>query len=128
MTDPEARTLHTDPEVRLETDYVIFPETRVERSRVRSAHVDQVASAATGPIVMCAVGLICLLSMGGEGGAFRAGAGGILLGAAGIWWSQKKPTFRLTLRLEDEEISVFEHGDEATVQAIRSAVDGLIAR
>ncbi len=127
MTEAGSRILHQAPDIRLEGDVLVFPDLRIEHARITHVHVDQIASAATGPIVMSAVGLVCLLSMGGEGGGFRAAAGAILLGAAGVWWSQKKPTFRLVLRTEDEEFSAFEDRSEQLVEAIRTAVSEVAA-
>ncbi len=63
--------------------------------------------------------------MGSERGGFRAAAGAVLLGSAGIWWSQKKPTFRLVLQTSDDEFTACEDRNAEVVEAVRAAVAGV---
>lgn len=114
-------------EVRIENRGLVFEGLRIDLDRITHVHVDQIAAAATGPIVMSVVGLVCLLSIGGEGGEMRAAIGGAMLGAAGIWWSQKKPTFRLVVRTTDEEFAVFEDSSDRKVEALRAAIAAALA-
>lgn len=115
--DPEA------PDVQVDQDVLIVAGWRYPLGDIESTEVKRVATAATGPILMTSIGVICLVSYQGENGLLRALLGAALLAAAAIWWTQKKPFYKVSLLLPSGEATAFESRDESAASRIRTAIE-----
>lgn len=111
------------PEVQIEADELVISGWRYKLDEIKSTKVQRVSTAATGPILMTAIGAICLVSFQGEGGIMRAAFGAALLVAAGIWWTQKKPFYKVSLFLPDGEATAFESPSESIATQIQETID-----
>ncbi|MFQ5418475.1 MAG: DUF6232 family protein [Myxococcota bacterium] len=126
MTPSSPTILLEEPEIRLEEEELVVPGWRFKLPEIESAEIQRVATAATGPILMIAVGAICLLSVAGEGGVARAMLGIGLLIAAAAWWSQKKPFFKVCLRTARGEATAFESPDEKVAARVLATIEAAL--
>ncbi len=111
------------PEVSLEDRALIVSGFRYILSEIKSAEVLRVEKAATGPILLIATGIICLLSVSGDGGLRGALAGvGMIVGAV-AWWALKKPNFHVLLSMEDGQATPFESQDERIASKVLKAIN-----
>jgi hypothetical protein len=97
-------------------------DARYDLTSVRSAKSLRVPAAATGPILMIVVGVLCLLAATGDAGTTGLMTGIGLVGAALVWWTQKKPTFVVQLETAEGEISPVESRDSDFVTRIVDAI------
>jgi hypothetical protein len=97
-------------------------DARYDLAIVRSAKSLRVPAAATGPILMIVVGVLCLLAATGDAGTTGLITGLGLVGAAIVWWTQKKPTFVVQLETAEGEISPVESRDSDFVTRIVDAI------
>ncbi len=116
------------PEVSLEDRALIVSGFRYILSEIKSVEVLRVEKAATGPILMIATGIICLLSAGGDAGLGGALTGVGMIVAAVAWWTQKKPNFQVSLSMEDGEATPFESEDEQVASSVLKAINDARAR
>jgi hypothetical protein len=98
-------------------------DAHYDLGKVRSARSVRVPAASTGPILMIVVGVLCLLAATGEAGTTGLVAGIGLLGAAILWWTQKKPTFVVELDTPEGTISPVESRDADFVDRVVAAVE-----
>jgi LPXTG-motif cell wall-anchored protein len=77
----------------------------------------------TGPVLMLATGAMALLAATGEAGLAAAAIGVLLLAGGALWWTRKRPSFKLQLRSADDEITALEDRDEARVRRVARAVE-----
>lgn len=118
------RTVLLDgPEVRLEDRALVVSGSRYILSEIKSVEILQVPTAATGPILMIAIGIICLLSVGGDAGFGGALTGAGMIVGAVVWWSQKKPNFQVSLSMEDGQAAPFESQDERVASSVLKAIN-----
>jgi hypothetical protein len=80
-------------------------------------------AAASGPTLMTVVGVLCLSS-----GAGQAGLNGVLLGVAlllgaAVWWTQKKPTFKLRLQTTAGEATDLQSPDEGFIDRVVTTIE-----
>ncbi len=107
----------TDRELRL-------PGTSYPLAQIDGASTVREPAAASGPVMMIVAGLVCLLAAVGEVGFLGVALSVVLIGAAVVWWTRKRPTFQLRVRTPSEETVVFESRDE---ERVRQAADALAA-
>jgi hypothetical protein len=111
-----------EPEVSVAGDELIVRGSSYPLSEIRSADLVRVPAAASGPVLMVCVGVICLLSAAGEAGAVGVILCiGFLVGAA-VWWTQKKPSFQVSVSTEDGATTPFESRDEQTATRVLAAI------
>ncbi len=123
------RTVIPDgPEVSLEDRTLVVSGFRYILTEIKSVEILRVPTAATGPILMIATGIICMFAVGGN-----AGLGGVLAGVGMIvgaiaWWTQKKPNFQVSLSMEDGLAAPFESPDEQVASSVLKAINDARAR
>ncbi len=110
------------PEVTLEDRELIVSGFRYILSEIKSVEILRVPTAATGPILMIATGIIFLLSFGGDAGFGGALTGVGMIVAAVVWWTQKKPNFQVSLSMEDGQATPFESQDEQVASSVLKAI------
>ena len=98
-------------------------ELRYDLSGVHSVRWECVPAAATGPILMIVVGVLCLLAATGEAGTTGLVTGGGLVGAAVVWWTRKRPTFVVELDTAEGDIRPVESRDADFVERVVGAVE-----
>ena len=109
-----------------ETELSVAGE-RFPLADVTQAHTVRVAAPANGPILMLVAGGVCVLGGTGGAGVFGYLLGGALLVAGAVWFTQKKPVYRLQLQTEAGELVAFECPEEARTRRLEAAVRGALA-
>jgi hypothetical protein len=111
------------PAVSLAAGDVVVEGVRYPAADIHSARVVRMPAAATGPILMIGVGVICFFAVGGEAGILGPILGAALIAGAIAWWIGKKPAYQVTLGTAEGEISPFESRDEATARRVLDAIE-----
>ncbi len=123
MTSDNAKNLLESCEMQLDGEELVGPDWRFQLSKIESVQLQRIITAATGPILMIASGVICLLSSFGDGGMMRAMMGVGLLIPATIWWVRKKPRFQVHLHMAGEDAIAFESPDEQFAAQVLAAIE-----
>lgn len=111
------------PSVSLAGDQLVVDGSQYTVAEIRSARVMRMPKAATGPILMIAVGVICFLSVAGEAGLVGAVLGAALLVGAIAWWKMKKPSYQVILATPTGDETPFESPDEDAAKRVLAAVE-----
>lgn len=111
-----------EPEISVAGDELRIADSHHRLGEIRGADLHREPAAASGPILMIVVGLICLLSATGDVGVMGAVLGAGLIAAAAIWWTQKKPSFQVILSKEGGEEIPFESLDEQEAARVLEAI------
>lgn len=111
-----------DPEVSIADGELRIAGSQHAIAEIRRAELRREPAAASGPILMIVVGVICLLATTGNVGIWGAVMGVALIAAAAVWWTQKKPSFQVSLSTGFGEEVPFESPDEQTASRVLEAV------
>jgi hypothetical protein len=111
------------PEVSLEDRALTVSGFRYVLSEIKSVEILRVPKAATGPILMIASGIVCVLAVGGDVGLEGALVGIGLIAGAVAWWTQKKPSFHVSLSTKDGQVVPFESQDEQAAHSVLNAIN-----
>jgi hypothetical protein len=117
-----------DPQVALSGGELVVAGSRYDLGQIRSVELVRVPAAASGPILMSGVGVVCLLAAAGDAGVKGIALGLALLLGAGVWWTRKKPSFQVTLALPEGATAAFESRDEQTAARVLGAIQQARAR
>ena len=108
-----------------ETELSVAGE-RFPLAQVTAASTVRVPAPANGPILMLVAGGVCLLGGTGGAGVYGIAAGLALLVAGGVWFTRKKPVYRLQLRTEAGDVVAFECPEEERTRRLEAAVRGAL--
>ena len=123
MTNDDSTLPLDEPEVILQEGHLVLSGWRFKLEDIQSSAVKREATAATGPILMTTIGAICLVSAASNGNMLHAALGIGLLVSAAIWWTQKKPFYRVCLGMTNGEETAFESPDEQVAEKVSGAIN-----
>ena len=109
-----------------ETDLSVGGE-RYALEQVSSATMVREPAPANGPILMLVAGAVCLLGGTGGAGLFGLVSGVVLIVAGIVWFTLKKPLFKLRLEVPEGEIYAFECPEEERTQRLTDAVQAALS-
>lgn len=81
------------------------------------------AAPANGPILMLVAGGACLLSASGTAGLWGVAAGVVLIAVAIVWWTRKKPIYKLRFETPAGELFPYESADPERARRLAEAVE-----
>ncbi len=123
MTNDDSTLLLDEPEIRLQEGHLVLSGWRFKLDEIQSSVVKREATAATGPILMTTIGAICLVSVASSGKMLHAALGIGLLVSAAIWWTQKKPFYRVCMSMTSGEATAFESPDEQVAEKVSGVIN-----